>query len=72
MEMPSSGPKSLISSNIVDTGSFISYEDRDTVSFIVGDASYSTIIAWGVDQVTDFSTSSDESVTIAYDSESLY
>ena len=54
MEIPSTGPQSLLSYNNADTASFISEcEDR-------GDARYSTIIAWGVEN-TDISSEEEES-----------
>jgi len=53
MEIPSTGPQSLLSCNNADTASFISEcEDR-------GDARYSTIIAWGVEN-TDISSEEEE------------
>eukprot|EP00090_Calanus_glacialis_P012302 TRINITY_DN2079_c0_g2_i5.p1 TRINITY_DN2079_c0_g2~~TRINITY_DN2079_c0_g2_i5.p1 ORF type:complete len:1033 (+),score=228.16 TRINITY_DN2079_c0_g2_i5:42-3101(+) len=60
MEIPSTGPQSLLSCSNVDTASFISEcEDRGGRGDM-GDARYSTVIVWGVDQNTDIS-SEDES-----------
>ena len=62
MEIPSTGPQSLLSCSNVDTASYISEcEDRGGRKDM-GDARYSTVIVWGVDQNTDIS-SEDESTT---------
>ena len=57
MEIPRA--QSVLSYTNTDTESFISNEDR--VPVVVSDVSYSTVLAWGVDQNTDIS--SDEEST---------
>ena len=59
MEIPSPRPQSVLSYTNTDTESFISNEDR--VPVVVSDVSYSTVLAWGVEQNTDIS--SDEEST---------
>ena len=63
MEVPSTGPQSLVSCSNVDTASYISEFEERGVRPELGDVRYSTVIVWGVDQNTDIDSEEEEALT---------